>query len=163
VTSSAGFLLNDEMDDFTTQPGVPNALFGLIQSEANAIAPGHRPLSSMSPTILLKDGKLSFVTGSPGGPTIISSVMLTVINWMRLGMDAQAAINAPRFHHQWMPDRIFMEQQFSSSLEQGLNAMGHATKRRGHIGLVNAIGIDSKTGERLGAADPRDEGSAVGY
>jgi gamma-glutamyltranspeptidase/glutathione hydrolase len=163
VTSSAGFLLNDEMDDFTTQPGVPNALFGLIQSEANAIAPGHRPLSSMSPTILLRDGKLSFVTGSPGGPTIISAVLLTVINWMRLGMDAQAAINAPRFHHQWMPDRILMEQQFPASLEQGLNAMGHATKRRGHIGLVNAIGIDSKTGERLGAADPRDEGSAVGY
>jgi gamma-glutamyltranspeptidase / glutathione hydrolase len=163
VTCSAGFLLNDEMDDFTTQPGVPNALFGLIQSEANAIAPGHRPLSSMSPTILLKDGKLSFVTGSPGGPTIISAVLLTVINWMRLGMDVQAAINSPRFHHQWMPDRVFMEQQFPATMEQGLNAMGHATKRRGHIGLVNAIGIDSQTGERLGAADPRDEGSAVGY
>jgi gamma-glutamyltranspeptidase/glutathione hydrolase len=163
VTSSAGFLLNDEMDDFTTQPGVPNALFGLIQSEANAIAPGHRPLSSMSPTILLRDGKLSFVTGSPGGPTIISAVLLTVINWMRLGLDAQAAINAPRFHHQWLPDRLLMEQQFPAPMEQGLNAMGHATKRRGHIGLVNAIGIDSQTGERLGAADPRDEGSAVGY
>jgi gamma-glutamyltranspeptidase/glutathione hydrolase len=163
VTSSAGFLLNDEMDDFTTQPGVPNALFGLIQSDANAIAPGHRPLSSMTPTILSRDGKLSFVTGSPGGPTIISAVLLTVINWMRLEMDAQAAINAPRFHHQWIPDRILMEQQFPASIEQGLNAMGHATKRRGHIGLVNAIGIDSQTGERLGAADPRDEGSAVGY
>jgi gamma-glutamyltranspeptidase/glutathione hydrolase len=163
VTSSAGFLLNDEMDDFTTQPGVPNALFGLLQSEANAIAPGHRPLSSMTPTILLRDGKLSFVTGSPGGPTIISAVLLTVINWMRLGMDAQAAINAPRFHHQWMPDRVLMEQQFPASMEQGLNAMGHATSRKGHIGLVNAIGIDSQTGERLGAADPRDAGSAVGY
>ena len=163
LTCSAGFLLNDEMDDFTTQPGVPNALFGLIQSDANAIAPGHRPLSSMTPTILLRDGKLSFVTGSPGGPTIISAVLLTVINWMRLGMDAQSAINAPRFHHQWLPDRLLMEQQFPASLEQGLNAMGHATKRRGHIGLVNAIGIDSQTGERLGAADPRDEGSAVGY
>jgi gamma-glutamyltranspeptidase / glutathione hydrolase len=163
VTSSAGFLLNDEMDDFTTQPGVPNALFGLIQSEANAIAPGHRPLSSMTPTILLRDGKLSFVTGSPGGPTIISAVMLTVINWMRLGMDAQAAVNAPRFHHQWLPDRLLMEQQFPASLEQALNLMGHATMRRGHIGLVNTIGIDSQTGERLGAADPRDEGSAVGY
>jgi gamma-glutamyltranspeptidase/glutathione hydrolase len=163
VTSSAGFLLNDEMDDFTTQPGTPNALFGLIQSEANAIAPGHRPLSSMTPTILLRDGNLSFVTGSPGGPTIISAVLLTVINWMRLGMDAQAAINAPRFHHQWLPDRLLMEQQFPASFEQALNAMGHATRRRGHIGLVNAIGIDSQTGERLGAADPRDEGSAVGY
>ena len=163
ATSSAGFLLNDEMDDFTTQPGVPNALFGLIQSEANAIAPGHRPLSSMTPTILLRDGKLSFVTGSPGGPTIISAVLLTIINWMRLGMDAQSAINAPRFHHQWMPDRLLMEQQFPAVVEQGLNSMGHATRRRGHIGLVNAIGIDSETGEKLGAADPRDQGSAVGY
>src|SRR6266567_2051880 len=163
ATSSAGFLLNDEMDDFTTQPGVPNALFGLIQSEANAIAPGHRPLSSMTPTILLRDGKLSFVTGSPGGPTIISATLLSVINWMKLGMEAQAAINAPRFHHQWLPDRILMEQQFPPALEQTLNAMGHATKRRGHIGLVNAIGIDPQTGERLGAADPRDDGAAVGY
>jgi gamma-glutamyltranspeptidase/glutathione hydrolase len=163
VSSSAGFLLNDEMDDFTTQPGVPNALFGLIQSDANAIAPGHRPLSSMTPTILLRDGKLSFVTGSPGGPTIISAVLLTVINWMRFGMDAQAAINAPRFHHQWLPDRIMMEKDFSPALEQTLQNMGHATRRRGHIGHVNAIGIDPQTGERLGAADPRDDGSAVGY
>jgi gamma-glutamyltranspeptidase/glutathione hydrolase len=163
VTSSAGFLLNDEMDDFTTQPGVPNALFGLIQSEANAIAPGHRPLSSMTPTILLRDGKLSFVTGSPGGPTIISSTLLSVLNWIRLGMDAQAAINAPRFHHQWLPDQVLMEQNFPDSMEQALKARGFAVKRRGHIGLVNAVGIDSKTGERLGAADPRDDGSAIGY
>jgi gamma-glutamyltranspeptidase / glutathione hydrolase len=163
VTSTAGFLYNDEMDDFTTQPGVPNALFGLIQSEANAIAPGHRPLSSMTPTILLRDAKLSFVTGSPGGPTIISATLLSVINWMRLGMDAQTAINAPRFHHQWLPDQILIEQDFPESLEKALKARGFATKRRGHIGLVNAIGIDPKTGERLGAADPRDNGSAVGY
>ena len=163
VTSTAGFLLNDEMDDFTTQPGVPNALFGLMQSEANAIAPGHRPLSSMTPTILLRDGQLSFVTGSPGGPTIISATLLSVINWMRLGMDAQAAINAPRFHHQWLPDLILMEKDFPASLETALHAEGYQTRRRGHIGLVNAIGIDPKTGERLGAADPRDNGAAVGY
>jgi gamma-glutamyltranspeptidase / glutathione hydrolase len=163
VTSPAGFLLNDEMDDFTTQPGVPNALFGLIQSEANAIAPGHRPLSSMSPTMLLRDGKLSFVTGSPGGPTIISATLLSVINWMRLGMDAQAAINAPRFHHQWLPDRILMEQNFSESVEKELQARGFETNRRGHIGLVNAIGIDPQSGARLGAADPRDHGAAIGY
>lgn len=163
VTSPAGFLLNDEMDDFTTQPGVPNALFGLIQSDANAIAPGHRPLSSMTPTILLREGQLSFVTGSPGGPTIISATLLSVINWMRLGMDAQSAINAPRFHHQWLPDQILMEQDFSESMEEALQARGFAVKRRGHIGLVNAIGIDAKTGERLGAADPRDKGAAVGY
>jgi gamma-glutamyltranspeptidase / glutathione hydrolase len=163
VTSSAGFLLNDEMDDFTTQPGVPNALFGLIQSDANAIAPGHRPLSSMTPTILVRDGKLSFVTGSPGGPTIISATLLSVLNWMRLGMDAQAAINAPRFHHQWLPDVIVMEKDFPASMEAALNAQGYTTRRRGHIGLVNAIGIDPQTGERLGAADPRDNGAAVGY
>jgi gamma-glutamyltranspeptidase / glutathione hydrolase len=163
VTSSAGFLLNDEMDDFTTQPGVPNALFGLIQSEGNAIAPGKRPLSSMTPTILVKDGELSFVTGSPGGPTIISATLLTVLNWMRLGMDAQSAINAPRFHHQWLPDYILMEKLFSPEMEEQMKAMGYDVKRRGHIGLVNAIGIDPKTGQRYGAADPRDNGSAVGY
>ena len=162
VTSAAGFLLNDEMDDFTSQPGVANT-FGLIQSEANAIAPGHRPLSSMVPTILLRDGNLSFVTGSPGGPTIISVTLLSVLNWMRFGMDAQAAINAPRFHHQWMPDVILMENEFSPGLEAALNAQGYKTRRRGHIGLVNAIGIDAKTGERLGAADPRDKGAAAGY
>jgi gamma-glutamyltranspeptidase/glutathione hydrolase len=163
VTSSAGFLLNDEMDDFTTQPGVPNALFGLIQSEGNVIAPGKRPLSSMTPTIVLRDGQLSFVTGSPGGPTIISATLLTVINWMTLGMDAQAAINAPRFHHQWLPDQILMERLFSPEMEEQMKARGYTVKRRGHIGLVNAIGIDPKTNERCGAADPRDEGSAIGY
>ena len=163
VTSSAGFLLNDEMDDFTTQPGVPNALFGLIQSEANAIGPGKRPLSSMTPTILVKDGQLSFVTGSPGGPTIISATLLTILNWMRLGMDAQTAINAPRFHHQWLPDYMLMEKLFSPEMEEQMKARGYEVKRRGHIGLVNAIGIDPKTGERWGAADPRDDGSAVGY
>jgi gamma-glutamyltranspeptidase/glutathione hydrolase len=163
ATSTAGFLLNDEMDDFTTQPGVPNALFGLIQSDANAIAPNHRPLSSMTPTMLLRDGKLSFVAGSPGGPTIISATLLSVINWMRLGMDAQAAINAPRFHHQWLPDEVLLEKEFSPAFEQALNANGYATKRKGHIGLVNAIGIDAQTGDRLGAADPRDSGSAMGY
>ena len=163
ATSSAGFLLNDEMDDFTTQPGVPNALFGLVQSEANAIAPGHRPLSSMTPTILLRDGKLSFVTGSPGGPTIISATLLSILNWMRFGMEPQAAINAPRFHHQWLPDRILIERDFSESLESALNARGHATHRVGHMGLVNAIAIDPATGDRLGAADPRHDGAAMGY
>jgi gamma-glutamyltranspeptidase / glutathione hydrolase len=177
VTCGAGFLLNDEMDDFTTQPGAPNSLYELMQSDANAIAPGHRPLSSMTPTILLRDGKLSFVTGSPGGPTIISSTLLSVINWMRFGMDAQAAVNAPRFHHQWYPNRIRMEAEFPVSMEQALRARGHEVERgwyetpslgheaklRKHFGLVNAIGIDPQTGERLGAADPRDQGSAAGY
>jgi gamma-glutamyltranspeptidase / glutathione hydrolase len=163
VTSSAGFLLNDEMDDFTGQPGVPNALFGLIQSEANTIAPGKRPLSAMTPTIVLRDGQLSFVTGSPGGPTIISVTLLSILNWVRLGMDAQSAINAPRFHHQWLPDTLIMEKLFPASMEDELKARGYQIKRRGHIGLVNAIGIDPQNGERCGAADPRDDGSAIGY
>jgi gamma-glutamyltranspeptidase / glutathione hydrolase len=163
VTSSAGFLLNDEMDDFTTQPGVPNALFGLIQSEGNTIAPGKRPLSSMTPTIVLRDGELSFVTGSPGGPTIISVTLLSILNWMRLGMDAQSAINAPRFHHQWLPDQVEMEKLFSPEMVEQMKARGYEVKQRRHIGLVNAIGIDSKSGERCGAADPRDQGSAAGY
>jgi gamma-glutamyltranspeptidase / glutathione hydrolase len=163
VTSSAGFLLNDEMDDFTTQPGVPNALFGLIQSEANTIGPGKRPLSSMTPTIVLRDGQLSFVTGSPGGPTIISATLLSILNWMRLSMDAQAAINAPRFHHQWLPDQIVMEKFFPPELEEQLKARGYSIKVHNHIGLVNAIGIDPKTAERCGAADPRDDGAAIGY
>src|SRR5438552_1831302 len=163
VTCSAGFLLNDEMDDFTTQPGVPNSLFGLVQSEANAIARGHRPLSSMTPTILLRDGQLTLVSRSPGGPTIISATLLSILNWMRLGMEPQAAINAPRFHHQWLPDRVLLETAFPSSLESALNARGHATHRIGNLGLVNAIAIDPVTGDRLGAADPRDDGAAVGY
>jgi gamma-glutamyltranspeptidase / glutathione hydrolase len=163
VTSSAGFLLNDEMDDFTTQSGVPNALFGLIQSEANTIGPGKRPLSSMTPSIVVRDGQLSFVTGSPGGPTIISVTLLSIINWMRLDMDAQAAINAPRFHHQWLPDQVLMETLFSPEMEEQMKDRGYSVKRKGHIGLINAIGIDPKTRERCGAADPRDNGSAIGY
>jgi gamma-glutamyltranspeptidase / glutathione hydrolase len=163
VTSSAGFLLNDEMDDFTTQPGVPNALFGLIQSEGNTIGPDKRPLSSMTPTIVLREGQLSFVTGSPGGPTIISVTLLSILNWMRLGMDAQSAINAPRFHHQWLPDVLLMEKLFTPEMEEQMKSRGYEVKRRGHIGLINAIGIDPKNNERCGAADPRDSGSAIGY
>ncbi|MGB6482271.1 MAG: gamma-glutamyltransferase [Candidatus Acidiferrales bacterium] len=163
VTSTDGFLLNDEMDDFTSQPGTPN-MFGLLQSEANAIHPGHRPLSSMVPTIVLRDGKLSFVTGSPGGPRIISATLLSILNWAWLGMDAQEAINAPRFHQQWMPDVVLLEQPFPQAVAQQLEQRGyHLAPRRSWIGEVEAIGIDPKTGERLGAPDPRREGAARGY
>jgi gamma-glutamyltranspeptidase/glutathione hydrolase len=166
VTAPGGFLLNDEMDDFTAQPGQPN-MFGLVQSEGNIIAPFKRPLSSMMPTIVLRDGKLSFVTGSPGGPQIISATMLTVINWMRFGpadtTGAMLAIDAPRFHHQWMPDNILLEQDFPTDVMQQLEAMGHKVTRKGWIGEVNAIGIDPRTGDRLGAGDPRRQGAALGY
>jgi gamma-glutamyltranspeptidase/glutathione hydrolase len=163
VTTGDGYLLNDEMDDFTAHPGSPN-MFGLMQSEANTIAPGKRPLSSMTPTILLRDGQLSFVTGSPGGPTIISAVLLTVLNWMRLGMDAQSAINAPRFHQQWLPDFVGAEPIFSDAVEKDLESRGYKLfPTRAWIGQVEAIGIDANSGERLGAADQRRKGSALGY
>jgi gamma-glutamyltranspeptidase / glutathione hydrolase len=163
VTSADGFLLNDEMDDFTAHPGVPN-MFGLIQSPANEIAPGKRPLSSMMPTILLRDGQLSFVTGSPGGPRIISATFLSIVNWMRLGMDAQSAINAPRFHQQWLPDAVGLEPDFPDAVAKDLEKRGYQIfPSRFWIGEVEAIGIDAKTGERLGAPDPRRHGTASGY
>lgn len=163
VTSTDGFLLNDEMDDFTSHPGSPN-MFGLIQSEKNAIGPAKRPLSSMTPTIVLRDGKLSFVTGSPGGPTIISATMLSVLNWMRLGMGAQGAVNAPRFHEQWMPAAVVMEPTVPASVVQALESQGYQiSPRRGWLGKVEAIGIDPASGERLGAPDPRRGGAASGY
>jgi gamma-glutamyltranspeptidase/glutathione hydrolase len=163
VTSVDGFLLNNEMDDFTTHPGSPN-MFGLIQSDANTVAARKRPLSSMMPTILLRDGQLSFVTGSPGGPTIISATLLTILNWMRLGLDAQAAINAPRFHHQWLPDEVVFEPGLPEALIERLNGRGYHFAPNPHwIGEVEAIGIDSATGERLGAADPRRQGAVASY
>jgi gamma-glutamyltranspeptidase/glutathione hydrolase len=163
VTTKAGFLLNDEMDDFNTDPGHPNVLFHLLQSQANDVAPDKRPLSSMTPTMVLRDGKLSFVTGSPGGPEIISATMLTVLNWMRMGMTAQEAINAPRFHNQWMPDILYVEPTMPMSTVQQLERRGYKVDARGWIGQVNAVAINPKTGERMGVADPRRHGSAKGY
>jgi gamma-glutamyltranspeptidase / glutathione hydrolase len=163
VTSTDGFLLNNEMDDFTVHVGSPN-MFGLIQSAANAIAPDKRPLSSMAPTILLRDGKLSFVVGSPGGPRIISAILLSVLNWMRLGMNAQAAINAPRFHQQWIPDDVVLEPSFPNSVANDLDRRGFSIgPKRIWVGQVEAIGIDPETGERLGAPDPRRNGAAASY
>ncbi|MGA8221880.1 MAG: gamma-glutamyltransferase [Candidatus Acidiferrales bacterium] len=163
VTSMDGFLLNDEMDDFTVHPGSPN-MFGLIQSEANTVGPGKRPLSSMMPTILLRDGKLSFVTGSPGGPRIISATLLSILNWMRLGMDAQAAINAPRFHQQWLPDDVLVEPSMPDEVRKDLESRGYSINpQRSWIGQVEAIAIDPQTGDRLGAPDPRRNGVAAAY
>jgi gamma-glutamyltranspeptidase / glutathione hydrolase len=163
VTSHDGILLNDEMDDFTTHPGSTN-MFGLMQSEANTVGPGKRPLSSMMPTILLRDGKLSFVTGSPGGPTIISVTLLSILNWMRLGMDAQSAINAPRFHQQWMPEDVVLEPSISPAVLQDLERRGHhVSQNQRWLGIIEAIGIDPYTSERLGAGDPRRNGAASGY
>ncbi len=163
VTAPGGFLLNDTMDDFTTAPGQPNKLFALMQSSANAPGPGKRPLSSMTPTILLRDGQLSFVVGSPGGPRIISATLLSILNWMRLGMDAQQAINAPRFHHQWMPDAVYVERTFPEATVRELERRGYKVTLRSWIGQVEAAAIDPKTGERLGAPDARRQGAAAGF
>lgn len=159
-----GVLLNNEMDDFTSKPGVPNA-YGLLQSENNAIAPRKRPLSAMTPTIVLKDGKLFFAAGSPGGPTIINTVLQIIINVIDFGMNIQQAIDAPRIHHQWMPDQIQWEPLgFSLDTKRALEKRGHIFRERpGYIGDAHAVMIDPKKGIRLGASDPRLGGAAVGY
>jgi gamma-glutamyltranspeptidase/glutathione hydrolase len=157
-----GFLLNNEMDDFTAKAGVPNS-YGLMQGEANAIAPGKRPLSTMTPTMVVKDGRLLLVLGSPGGPTIITTVANVLINAVDFGEDIQRAVNAPRFHHQWMPDELSVEAwQLSPDTLELLEKMGHKIKRTGSWGDAECIAID-KNGVRLGASDGRNGGSAVGW
>ena len=160
----AGFLLNDEMDDFTSKPGVPNT-YGLIQGEANAIAPRKRPLSSMTPTIVLKDGKVVFATGSPGGGTIINTVLQVIINVVDFGMNLQEAVDEPRFHHQWLPDKIAWEPfEFSRDTSDALVKMGHVfAEKPDSLGDAESIAVDPKTGDRLGASDPRRGGAAVGW
>jgi gamma-glutamyltranspeptidase/glutathione hydrolase len=165
-----GFLLNDEMDDFAVKRGVPN-LYGLIQGPANAIGPGKRPLSAMTPTLVLKDGKLYLVLGSPGGARIITTVANILMGVVDYGMNIQEAVNAPRFHNQWMPDAVNVEQSFSPDTVKLLEQMGHKVE----IGETVAgdwipywsdgecIAIDPKTGERLGGSDFRNNGKAVGY
>jgi len=160
-----GFLLNDEMDDFAAKQGVPNA-YGLIQGPANAIAPGKRPLSAMTPTIVLKDGKLFLVLGSPGGPRIITIVANILIGVVDFSLNVQEAVNAPRFHNQWLPDEIVVEDGLSPATMNVLQSKGHKVKvdhSRGDWGNGECIMIDPKTGERLGASDKRNNGKAVGY
>jgi gamma-glutamyltranspeptidase/glutathione hydrolase len=157
-----GFLLNDEMDDFTSKPGVPNN-YGLIQGSANAVGPGKRPLSAMAPTIVLKDGKLFLVLGSPGGPRIITTDSNILIDVVDFGLDIQEAVNAPRFHHQWLPDEILVEDRLSPDTMNILRSMGHKLTVKHFWGDGECIMIDSKTGERLGASDGRNNGKAVGY
>jgi gamma-glutamyltranspeptidase / glutathione hydrolase len=157
-----GFLLNDEMDDFAAKQGVPNA-YGLIQGPANAIGPGKRPLSAMTPTIVLKDSKLFLVLGSPGGPTIITTVANILIGVIDFSLDIQEAVNAPRFHNQWLPDEILVEDRLSPDTISILRSKGHKLKFEHFWGDGECIMIDSKTGERLGASDGRNNGKAVGY
>jgi gamma-glutamyltranspeptidase / glutathione hydrolase len=157
-----GFLLNDEMDDFASKQGVPNA-YGLIQGPANAIGPGKRPLSAMTPTIVLKDGKPFLVVGSPGGPTIITTVANIITGVIDFGLDIQEAVNAPRFHNQWIPDGILAEDRLSPDTLAILRNKGHKIKMERYFGDGECIEIDPRTGERLGASDARNNGKAVGY
>ena len=157
-----GFLLNDEMDDFTVKPGVPNT-YGLIQGPANAIGPGKRPLSAMTPTIVLKDGRLSLVLGSPGGPRIITTVANILMSVVDYGMNLQEAVNAPRFHHQWLPDEVYVERGTSPDTVAMLQQMGHHVVSEDYWSDAECIAIDLKTGERLGTSDVRNNGKAVGY
>ena len=173
-----GFLLNNEMDDFASKQGVPN-MFGLIQGPANAIGPGKRPLSAMTPTIVLKGGKLFLVLGAEGGPTIITTVANVLMGAVDYGLNIQQAVNAPRFHQQWLPDELKMEQVgFSPDTIHILEHMGHKiagdaeiittpgqqnSSRSEYWGDAECIAIDESTGERLGASDGRNNGKAVGF
>ena len=158
-----GFLLNDEMDDFTSKPGSPN-LFGLIQGEANSIAPDKRPLSAMTPTIVTRSGKPFLILGSPGGPRIITAVLQALLNVADFGMNVQDAVNAPRFHHQWMPDTLYLEKEIAPEVAAELERRGHRIEYSPGVVLarVEAILIDEE-GRREGAADRRFSGKAAGY
>lgn len=165
TVKNTGVLLNNEMDDFTTKPNTPN-LYGVIQSERNAVAPQKRPLSSMTPTFVLrKDGSLWFALGSPGGPTIINTVLQVILNVVDFNMNLQQAVDAPRIHHQWLPDEIVHEPLgLSTDTINALSLRGH--KFNGaprNMGDVQAIMLEEKTSMRLGASDARQEGVSIGY
>jgi gamma-glutamyltranspeptidase/glutathione hydrolase len=160
VVKGAGFFLNNEMDDFSTKPGVPN-LYGAIGGEANAIAPGKRMLSSMSPTIVLKNGQLFLVVGTPGGTTIPTSVFQTITDIIDFHLSAEEAVNLPKFHHQWLPDEIRIEENFPDTTRASLERMGYKCVESGSIGRTEVImKVDDKTFEA--AADSRGDDSAAG-
>jgi gamma-glutamyltranspeptidase/glutathione hydrolase len=166
VAKGTGILMNDEMDDFAAKPGTAN-LYGLIQGERNAVAPRKRPLSAMTPTFVLrKDGSLWFTVGSPGGPTIINTAFCVITNVIDYGMNIQQAIDAPRIHHQWLPDELVYEPfGLSGDTQRALTARGHKLiDKPRYLGDCEGIMIEEKTGIRLGATDPRrSDGPAVGY
>jgi gamma-glutamyltranspeptidase/glutathione hydrolase len=165
VAKGTGLIMNDEMDDFAAKPGTPN-LYGLIQGERNAVAPRKRPLSAMTPTFVLrKDGSLWFTVGSPGGPTIINTVLDVITNVIDYDMNIQQAIDAPRIHHQWLPDELVFEPYgLSGDTQNALTARGHKLAKPRYLGDAEGIMIEEKTGVRLGATDPRrSDGLAVGY
>ncbi|MBW3540293.1 MAG: gamma-glutamyltransferase [Planctomycetes bacterium] len=160
VEPKFGIVLNDEMDDFAAAPGQPNA-FGLVQSEANAIQPGKKPLSSMTPTIVIRDGKAVHVVGASGGPRIISSTLQVLLNLSRFGMTPAEAVQRPRFHHQWLPDELALEDPLFGNVRETLAKRGHKVDRREAIAAVQAASRD-REGLRA-SSDPRKRGKAAGY
>ncbi|MCG8610857.1 MAG: gamma-glutamyltransferase, partial [Pseudomonadales bacterium] len=158
VVEGAGFLLNNEMDDFSAKPGEPNA-YGLIGGEANKIEPGKRMLSSMSPTIVKKDGKNFLVTGSPGGSRIITTTLQVIMNVIDHRLNIQAAVNAPRMHHQWLPDELRIEQGFSPDTIRLLEQKGHHIQQKSAMGAIQSIMIQN--GKYFGGADPRRSTSSA--
>ena len=156
IADGTGVLLNNELDDFTAAPGASNA-YGLVGFEANLPGPGKRPLSSMSPTIVLKDGKPVLVTGSPGGSRIISTVLQVIVNVLDYNMDVASAVAAPRVHHQWLPDEVRMERGFADDVIAGLKAKGHTIGEP--LGQTSANSIAVTDHGLLGAPDPRTRGA----
>jgi gamma-glutamyltranspeptidase/glutathione hydrolase len=162
VAEGAGFLLNNEMDDFSVKPGSPN-IYGLIGGAANAIVPGKRMLSSMTPTIVEHNGKLLMVVGTPGGSTIITSVYQTILNVLAFGQDMQSAVTSPRFHHQWLPDEVYVEEgAIDQETRDKLSAKGYKFVARGGIGRVDAI-LVRPNGTLETGADPRGDDTAGGF
>lgn len=161
VVGGAGFFLNDEMDDFSVKPGVPN-LYGAVGGEANAIAPGKRMLSSMTPTLVLKENKPFLVVGTPGGTTIPTSVLQTLVNIIDFGMSTEDAVNKPKFHHQWLPDEIMVEKNFPADIRAALEKMGYKVVERGGIGRVEAIKV-LPDGKLEAVADIRGDDDAEGW
>jgi gamma-glutamyltranspeptidase/glutathione hydrolase len=160
VVAGAGFILNNEMDDFSIQPGLPN-MYGAIGNDKNAIAPGKRMLSSMTPTIVLRRGKPFLCLGTPGGTTIPTSVFQTLVNIIDYKLSPEEAVNRPKFHHQWLPDVLFVEEEFEAATILQLEEMGYSVRRRGPIGRTELIQISGKN--RIGIADKRGEDDAEGY
>jgi gamma-glutamyltranspeptidase/glutathione hydrolase len=151
------------MDDFSSKPGVPNQ-FHLIQGEANSIEVGKRPLSAMTPTIVLHNSRVLLVTGSPGGPRIINTALQVVLNVIDHRLGIQEAVDAPRFHHQWLPDVLFFERHgLVRDVRESLNAKGHTLAEMARLGAANSILVDPSSQMRMGAGDPRRKGKAVGY
>ncbi|HEY0679333.1 MAG TPA: gamma-glutamyltransferase [Chitinophagaceae bacterium] len=161
VVGGAGFLLNNEMDDFSVKPGVPN-MYGAVGAEANAIAPGKRMLSSMTPTIVLKNNKPFLIVGTPGGTTITTSVFQTLVNVIDFELTTEEAVNKPKFHHQWLPDEVFVERDFPETITERLKQIGYTVKIRGQIGRTEVIKINPD-GKIEAVADKRGDDDARGW